>query len=97
MLDFEWDPAKAHVNLDKHGVDFQEAVAVFRDPLAITVADPDHSAAEDRYLTIGTTLSSRALIVAHTDRGDRVRLISARELTRAERRAYEDATKARRR
>ena len=89
MLEFEWDRNKAKSNLQKHRVGFPEAATVFHDPLSITVYDPDHSG-EDRYITIGVSLSGRFLIIAHTDRGDTVRIISARELTRAERKAYEE-------
>jgi uncharacterized protein len=91
-MDFEWDPRKADINLRKHGVSFEEPATVFRDYLSVTVMDPDHSQLEDRFLTIGTSASGRMLIVAHTeeDRGNRIRLISARALTAAERRAYEE-------
>ena len=90
MIDFEWDPTKAITNLRKHGVAFREAATVFRDPLSITAYDPDHSEEEDRFITVGTSVEGRFLIVAHTDRGTRTRIISARELTRAEREAYEN-------
>jgi uncharacterized DUF497 family protein len=89
MIEFEWDPEKARANVLKHGVGFVEAATVFRDPLSITVFDPDHSKDEDRYLTIGVSDRGRVVIVAHTDRKDRTRIISARELTRAEREDYE--------
>ena len=89
MIDFEWDPAKARTNLRKHGVSFHAAATVLRDPLGITIYDPDHSEEEDRYITIGTSGGGRLLMVAHTNRGDHVRIISARELTRTEREAYE--------
>ena len=74
---------------------FQEAATVLRDPLAITVLDPDHSQEEDRYITAGSSIRGRILMVAHTDRGDRTRIISARELTRAEREAYENEVQRR--
>jgi uncharacterized DUF497 family protein len=90
MIEFEWNPEKARANLRRHRVGFAEAATVFRDPLGITVFDPDHSRNEDRYLTVGKTDRGRAVVVAHTDRGDRTRLISARELTRAEREDYEE-------
>ena len=90
MIDFEWDNDKAKTNLKKHRVSFSEAATVLRDRLSITIYDPDHSDAEDRYLTIGTSVSGRFLMVAHTDRDDRTRIISARELTRKERKAYEN-------
>jgi len=95
MIEFEWDPSKARTNLRKHRVAFQEAATVLRDPLAITVLDPDHSQEEDRYITVGSSIKGRILMVAHTDRGDRSRIISARELTRAEREAYENEVQRR--
>jgi uncharacterized DUF497 family protein len=91
-VEFEWDPAKDSTNRARHGVSFAEAATIFGDPLSIAVDDPDHSIDEDRYLTIGRSRSGRLLIVAHTDRDGRVRIVSARELTRAERVAYEDGT-----
>ena len=90
MIDFEWDPDKARTNLRKHGVAFKEAATVFRDPLSITVYDPDHSEEENRFVTVGSSVAGRLLIVAHTDRGARTRIISARELTHAESEAYEN-------
>jgi uncharacterized DUF497 family protein len=90
-MEFEWDPRKARTNLRKHGVSFTEAGTIFGDDLAITVSDPDHSDNEDRYITIGWSDRRRLLIVSHTDRGDRIRIISARELTKAERKEYEKA------
>jgi len=86
---FEWDPTKAVANLKKHGVSFSEAATVLSDSLGVTVPDPDHSSDEDRYITVGMSYHSRLLIVANTERGDHVRIISARELTRREREAYE--------
>ena len=85
----EWDPEKARSNLEKHGVDFHEAGTVFDDPLSTTVPDPAHSVDEQRYVTIGLSLSGRILVVAHTDRGEAVRLITARPATPSERRFYE--------
>jgi uncharacterized protein len=76
-MNFEWDPRKARKNLRKHGVSFTEAGTVFGDDLASTVPDPDHSENEDRYITIGWSSRRRLLIVAHTDRGDRIRIIIA--------------------
>jgi len=84
-----WNPDKAAANLKKHRVSFIEAASVFSDPLSTTVPDPDHSANEDRYITVGLSYRSRLLMVAHTERGDRIRIISARELTRRERESYE--------
>lgn len=86
---FEWNPVKAEGNLEKHGVSFQEATTVFGDPLSYTFDDPDHSDDEERFLTVGMTLTARLLIVSHTDRGATIRIISARELTRKERSFYE--------
>jgi uncharacterized DUF497 family protein len=92
-MNFEWDPPKAEINLRKHGVSFTEAGTVFGDDLAITVLDPDHSANEDRYITIGWSDRRRLLMVSHTDRGENIRIISARELTRSEQKAYEEENK----
>lgn len=89
MIDFEWNPNKASRNLSKHGVSFEEAATVFDGDLAATIDDPDHSDDEERYLTIGYTQDGRLLIVSHTDRGDRTRIISAREVTRHEQQVYE--------
>jgi len=90
MIEFEWDPEKAKTNLVKHGLRFAEAATVFQDLLSITIFDPDHSEDEDRYITIGKSERGRAVMVAHTDRGNRTRIVSARELTRAERKEYEE-------
>ena len=84
-------PAQGQNQLRKHGVSFTEAGTIFGDEFAITVSDPDHSDKEDRYITIGWSDHRRLLIVAHTDRGDRIRIIRARELTKAERKEYEKA------
>ena len=89
MVKFEWNPAKATTNLRKHRVSFVEASSVFYDPLGITIFDPEHSREEDRYITIGASAAGRVLMVAHTDREDRIRIINARELTRRERKDYE--------
>ena len=89
-MDFEWNPRKAALNLRKHGVSFLEAGTVFDDEMAITVPDPDHSKDEDRYITIGWSNHRRLLMVSHTDRGYKIRIISARELTRNERKGYEE-------
>jgi uncharacterized protein len=89
-MDFEWDPLKATSNELKHRVTFGEAATVFSDPLAIRFADPDHSNEEDRFITFGYSRLGRLLIVAHTSRGDRTRIISVRLTTRQERRIYEE-------
>jgi len=89
-LKFEWDPQKAEANRKKHGVSFDEASTIFGDPLAVTIADPDHSEREDRLLLLGRSKTGTLLVVAHTERGERIRLISARKATRRERRDYEE-------
>jgi len=91
---FEWDDAKARSNLRKHGVSFEDAVTVFDDPLAVTRDDPDHSEDERRFLTIGNSKGGRLLVVCHSDRPNRIRLISARNANRRERRYHEGTGKA---
>lgn len=88
-MEFEWDPQNAAKNLRKHKVPFAEAATVFDDALSVTVADPDHSTEKDRLIIVGQSYRRRLLIVSFAERGDRIRIISARELTAAERRAYE--------
>jgi uncharacterized DUF497 family protein len=88
-MEFEWHISKATRNLAKHGVSFEEATEVFADRLSSTVADPDHSVGEGRFLIFGTTATGRHLAVAFTERGDRIRVVSARLMTRSERKAYE--------
>jgi uncharacterized DUF497 family protein len=88
-VQFEWHPEKARKNLEKHGISFDEAATVFGDSLAVTIGDPDHSQDERRFLTTGLSRRQRLIIVAHTDRDDRVRIFSAREVTPAERKQYE--------
>ena len=88
-MDFEWERPKAAANFEKHGVSFEEAATAFGDPLSITILDPDSSDDEFRFVLIGQAFSGRLLVVAHTDRGESVRLISARLATRSERRSYE--------
>jgi uncharacterized DUF497 family protein len=85
-----WDDAKAIANVAKHGVSFHEAATVFGDPLAITYPDPDHSMGEERYITFGRSARGRLLVVAHMERQDAVRPISAGLATRRERRIYEE-------
>ena len=91
-MTFAWDPAKAATNLRKHGVSFQEAATVFEDALSATYFDPDHSTQESRYITVGVSRSGRRLIVAPTDRGESIRIISARKTTRREKKQYEEGT-----
>ena len=90
-LDFEWDKAKASANLRKHGVSFEEAATVFADELSLTIPDPDHSQAEARFILLGTSYLGKMLVVVHTERGDSIRIISARPASRRERQQYEEA------
>lgn len=89
-MEFEWDEEKAAANLAKHGVSFEEARTVFDDPLYVDFYDPDHSSGEHRYIIIGESGHGRPVLVSYTERGDVTRLISAREVTRSEREAYEE-------
>ncbi len=89
-MKFEWDPRKAKLNRSKHRVTFSEAATVFGDPQAVTYPDPEHSEAEDRYVTFGYSQEVRLLVVAHTDREERTRIISARSASANERRIYEE-------
>ena len=89
-MEFEWDPKKSAANERKHNITFQEASTVFGDRLAMTFVDPDHSNNEQRYLTFGLSKYNRLLVVAHTDRGEKSRIISARLMDRKERRIYEE-------
>lgn len=89
-ITFEWDPQKARQNLRKHGVSFEEAATVFADPLSLTIADPLHSDQEDRFVTIGRSANGKVIVVIHTDRGDRLRIISSRAATPREQVAYEE-------
>jgi len=88
---FEWYPAKAAANLLQHGVSFEEAATVFQDPLAKIHDDPDHSATERRDISVGHSVQGQLLVVSFTDRGSNIRLMSARPVTRHERRDYEEA------
>jgi len=88
-LTFEWDPRKARSNLAKHGVGFEEASTVFGDLLSLTIPDPDHSCTEERQVTMGTAFTGKLLVVVHTERGDNIRIISARRASRREQRSYE--------
>ena len=89
-LTFEWDKRKAASNLKKHGVSFKEAASVFGDPLSLTIADPDASDEDLRSIIVGQSYRGRTLVVAHTERGNNIRLISARLATRRERETYEE-------
>jgi uncharacterized protein len=86
---FSWDPAKAESNIRDHGVSFEEAATVFNDPLARTVSDAEHSLEEERFVTMGRSDAGFLLVVCHCDRGDRIRIISARFPEPYERRDYE--------
>lgn len=90
MIEFEWDEEKARLNLSKHAVSFEGAGTVFGDRYAVTFSDPDHSDEEDRFITIGSSQPGRLLIVSHTDRGERIRPISARAVSRGERMLHEE-------
>lgn len=86
---FEWHQAKAEANVQKHGVGFEEAVTVFWDENALLIADPEHSDDEDRFILLGISERLRLLVVVHCERGSNIRIISARQATRNERRQYE--------
>jgi uncharacterized DUF497 family protein len=87
---FEWNAVKAAANLRKHSVSFDEAASVFFDPLSATGGDPDHSLDEKRFVTFGMSSSGRLLVVAHAERDDAIRIITARSTTGAERKLYEE-------
>lgn len=88
MINFEWNSRKAASNLKKHGVAFEEASTIFEDLLSLTIRDPWHSDEEDRFITIGRSLTNRILVVVHVDRGDNIRIISARPASGREKRRY---------
>lgn len=88
---FEWDTKKAATNLRKHGVSFEEATTALRDDLAVTGRDPDRSVGEHRFITFGISSTGRLLVVSHTERGDVLRIISARTATKSERKIYEES------
>ncbi|HME73850.1 MAG TPA: BrnT family toxin [Myxococcota bacterium] len=87
---FEWDAQKARRNVEKHGVSFEKAVTAFSDPLSQSIPDPDHSDSEERFILMGLSRRSRLVVVAYTERGDRIRLITARLASRREKREYEE-------
>ena len=89
-LRFAWDPRKAAANLRKHGVRFGEAASAFEDALSVTIPDPLHSNSEERFVLIGVSRNQHLVVVAHVERGDIIRIISARIASRAERRTYEE-------
>lgn len=88
---FEWDPKKASENVKKHGVTFDEASAVFQDPISITISDPAHSKDEERFVLLGCSHRHRLLVVVHIERGEHIRIISARAATKKEKLQYEDS------
>jgi len=90
MLIFEWDTDKAKRNIETHGVSFDEASTTFKDTLSLTVHDPLHSDKEDRFILIGSSIKNRLLVVVHTERGNKIRIISARKATKKERKKYEE-------
>lgn len=89
-MEFEWDPSKSDANLKKHGISFHEASTVFGDPLAITFNDQDHSIGEHRFLTFGLSRANQLMVVVHTERRGKTRILSARRATRQEREIYEN-------
>lgn len=89
-MKIEWDPKKGRSNLRKHKVSFEEAATALSDPMAATGSDPDHSFGEFRYITFGMSERGRLLVVAHTEQGETIRIISARLASKGERRIYEE-------
>jgi hypothetical protein len=89
-LVFRWNPGKAVTNVRKHGITFEKAATAFGDPLSLTIPDPDHGPTEKRFLLIGLSEPGRLLVVSHAERGDIVRVISARRATKRERTHYEE-------
>jgi uncharacterized DUF497 family protein len=93
MLLFEWDPDKAKQNITNHGITFDEASTAFKDDLSLISFDPLHSTDEDRFVLIGNSMRNNLLVIIHTDRSDRIRIISARKATKNEKQQYEDNAK----
>lgn len=89
-MKIEWYPRKAKSNLEKHGVSFEEAATALSDPMAATGADPDHSMTEQRYVTFGVSENGRLVVVSHTEKGETIRIISARKTSKGEREVYEE-------
>ena len=88
--EIEWDDEEAKSNLKKHSVSFEEGATIFNDPKIATISDPDHSVDEERFISIGISVIRRLLTVIHTYRIERIRLISARKATKAEKKNYEN-------
>jgi uncharacterized DUF497 family protein len=93
MLLFEWDTNKAKKNIKVHGVSFDEASTVFKDNLSLTIYDPLHSEEEDRLILIGNSCKNRLLVIVHMERGDKIRIITARKAAKKERKQYEENAK----
>jgi len=93
MLLFEWDPNKARENIKIHGISFDEASTAFGDTLSLTIYDPLHSEEEDRFILIGNSCRNRLLVIVHAERGEKIRIISARKATKIERKQYEENAK----
>jgi uncharacterized DUF497 family protein len=89
-MKFEWDIKKAGTNSREHKVTFEEAATALSDPMSATGADPDHSITEDRYITFGVSERGRLLVVAYADKGETIRIISARVASKGERKIYEE-------
>lgn len=89
MQEFKWDENKAKSNEQKHGVSFDEAITVFKDPFTLTILDPDHSIDETRFIDLGYSDRRRLLIVVYTEKDNLIRLISSRLASKAERKTYE--------
>ena len=89
-VEFEWDDEKSVSNFQKHSVSFEEGATIFNDPEIATIFDPDHSEDEERYVSIGISIQGNLLVIVHTERKERIRVISCRKATKAERKAYEN-------
>lgn len=89
-MKFEWDPRKAKLNLQKHRISFEEATTAFRDPLSVTATDLTHSSTEYRFVTFGLSSKGKLLTISHTERGESIRIITARRSTKQEREIYEE-------
>jgi len=88
-----WDPAKARRNIETHGISFDEASTAFKDTLSVTIHDPLHSYEEDRFVLLGNSHRNRLLVIFHTERRNKIRIISARRATKKERKQYEESSK----
>lgn len=91
-LTFEWDEVKARANFKKHKVSFEEGKTIFNDPFLFTFPDNKHSAGEERYINIGISANGRVLVLTHTERGGKIRIINCRKATSQERRFYEEGS-----